>query len=89
MPFLITRFSCPIKQFLEVESISVRSMKMVGHFLNHGTFPMVQSFHRLKKYTMTMVTVGRAKDGELTEEMIIYDMSTMMRQLGLMDQSGQ
>jgi hypothetical protein len=39
-----------------------------------------------KKYTMTMVTVGMARDGELIEEMIIYDMSTMMRQLGLMDQ---
>jgi hypothetical protein len=33
-----------------------------------------------------MVTVGMARDGELIEEMIIYDMSTMMRQLGLMDQ---
>lgn len=39
-----------------------------------------------KKYTMTLVTVGKAKDGELIEEMIIYDMATMMRQLGLMDQ---
>ncbi len=39
-----------------------------------------------KKYTMTMVTVGKAKNGKLTEEMIIYDMSTMMRQLGLMNQ---
>jgi hypothetical protein len=36
-----------------------------------------------KKYTMTMVTVGKAKDGELIEEMIIYDMSSMARQLGL------
>ena len=36
-----------------------------------------------KSYTMTMVTVGRARDGELTEEMIIYDMSSMMRQLDL------
>ena len=39
-----------------------------------------------KSYTMTMVTVGKAKDGELTEEMIIYDMSSMMRQLGLANQ---
>jgi hypothetical protein len=39
-----------------------------------------------KRYTMTMVTVGRAKDGELTEEMIIYDMSSMMKQLGLTGQ---
>jgi hypothetical protein len=39
-----------------------------------------------KRYTMTMVTVGEAKDGELTEEMIIYDMSSMMRQLGLTGQ---
>ena len=36
-----------------------------------------------KSYTMTMVTIGKAKDGELTEEMIIYDMSSMARQLGL------
>jgi len=36
-----------------------------------------------KKYTMTMVTVGKAKDGELIEEMIIYDMFSMARQLGL------
>ena len=42
-----------------------------------------------KKYTMTMVTVGKAKDGELKEEMILYDMATMMKQLGLMDQSKQ
>jgi len=33
-----------------------------------------------------MVTVGKTKGGKLTEEMIIYDMSTMMRQLGLMNQ---
>ena len=39
-----------------------------------------------KKYTMTMVTVGKAKDGKITEEMIVYDMATMMRQLGLMNQ---
>lgn len=32
---------------------------------------------------MTMVTVGKAKDGKLIEEMIIYDMSSMARQLGL------
>ena len=38
---------------------------------------------------MKMMTVGKAKDGELTEKMIFYDMSTMMKQLGLMDQSGQ
>ena len=36
-----------------------------------------------KSYTMTLVTVGKAKDGELTEEMIIYDMSSMARQRGL------
>ena len=39
-----------------------------------------------KRYTMTMVTVGKVKAGKITEEMIIYDMSTMMRQLGLMNQ---
>jgi len=39
-----------------------------------------------KKYTMTMVTVGKVQGDELTEEMIVYDMSTMMRQLGLMAQ---
>lgn len=33
---------------------------------------------------MTMVTVGRAKDGELISEMIVYDMASMMQQLGLM-----
>ena len=42
-----------------------------------------------KKYTMTMVTVGKVKDRKLVEEMIFYDTSTMMKQLGLMDQSGQ
>ena len=42
-----------------------------------------------KKYTMTMVTVGKIKDGKLVKEMIFYDTSTMMKQLGLMDQSGQ
>ena len=36
-----------------------------------------------KKYTMTMVTVGKAKEGKLVEERIIYDMSSMMRQLGM------
>lgn len=39
-----------------------------------------------KKYTMTMVTVGKAKGDKLTEEMIVYDMSAMMSQLGLMNQ---
>ena len=39
-----------------------------------------------KKYIMTMVTVGKVKGDTLIEEMIIYDMSTMMRQLGLMNQ---
>jgi len=32
---------------------------------------------------MTMVTVGKVRDGRITEEMIIYDMFSMMRQLGL------
>jgi len=35
---------------------------------------------------MTLVTVGKAKDGKITEEMIVYDMATMMRQFGLMNQ---
>ena len=35
---------------------------------------------------MTMVTVGKAKGDKSIEEMIIYDMSTMMKQLGLMNQ---
>lgn len=37
-----------------------------------------------KKYTMTMVTLGKVKDGKITEEKIIYDMVGMMRQLGMM-----
>lgn len=36
-----------------------------------------------KRYTMRMVTVGKVRDGKLVEEMIIYDMANMMRQLGL------
>ncbi len=36
-----------------------------------------------KKYTMKMVTIAKAEGDELTEEMIIYDMSNMMRQLEL------
>lgn len=36
-----------------------------------------------KRYTMRMVTVGKVKNGKLVEEMIIYDMASMMRQLGL------
>ena len=60
---------------------------------NGGTFtepwhlPNGQTIEQTeKKYTMTMVTVGKVKSNTLTEEMIIYDMSTMMRQLGLMNQ---
>ena len=30
-----------------------------------------------------MVTIAKAKGDKLTEEMIIYDMSDMMKQLGL------
>jgi len=37
-----------------------------------------------KKYTMTMVTVGKAVNSKIISEMIIYDMSAMMKQLGLM-----
>jgi hypothetical protein len=33
---------------------------------------------------MNIVTVGKAKDIKLTAKMIVYDMSTMLRQLGLM-----
>ncbi|MBT6093781.1 MAG: SnoaL-like domain-containing protein [Rhodospirillaceae bacterium] len=36
-----------------------------------------------KKYTMKMVTVAKAKGDKLTEEMIIYDMAAMAKQLGL------
>ncbi len=36
-----------------------------------------------KKYTMKMVTIAKAEGDKLTEEMIIYDMADMMRQLEL------
>jgi hypothetical protein len=37
-------------------------------------------------YEKTTNSVGKAKGGKLTEEMIVCDMATMMRQLGLMNQ---
>ncbi len=36
-----------------------------------------------KKFTMKMVTVAKVKDEKLVEEMIIYDMAAMAKQLGL------
>lgn len=36
-----------------------------------------------KSFEMTMVTIGRARDGKLVEEKIIYDMADMARQLEL------
>ena len=39
-----------------------------------------------KKFTMKMVTIAKAKGDKLTEEMIIYDMADMMKQLGLTNQ---
>lgn len=39
-----------------------------------------------KKYTMKMVTIAKAKGDKLTEEMIIYDMADMMKQLNLSSQ---
>ena len=36
-----------------------------------------------KKFTMKMVTIAKAKGDKLTEEMIIYDMADMMKQLEL------
>lgn len=39
-----------------------------------------------KKFTMKMVTIAKAKGDKLTEEMIIYDMADMVKQLGLTEQ---
>jgi SnoaL-like polyketide cyclase len=39
-----------------------------------------------KNYTMKMVTIAKARGDELTEEMIIYNMSDMMKQLELSTQ---
>ena len=36
-----------------------------------------------KKYTMTMVTIAKSNGKQLTEERIIYDMASMMKQLEL------
>lgn len=36
-----------------------------------------------KRYTMTMVTIAKSNGEELTEERIIYDMASMMKQLEL------
>jgi len=42
-----------------------------------------------KKYSMKMVTIAKAKGDKLTEEMIIYDMSDMAKQLGLTTQASK
>ena len=39
-----------------------------------------------KKYTMKMVTIAKARSDKLVEEMIIYDMADMMKQLELNSQ---
>ena len=42
-----------------------------------------------KKYSTTMVTVAKVRNGQLAEEFIIFDTGSIMRQLSLMDQPEQ